>query len=63
MKPTEELLDGTQIRKAVLEEMQLEATRFKLSAVYNESKRVMQLLEQAVQTRDSEANLFNGEFG
>lgn len=54
--------DGKPKRKTELEDMQAEANRFRLSAVYNESKRVMQLLEQTIQGHDIDTGLLNCEF-
>ncbi|CDI96543.2 hypothetical protein EmuJ_000013100 [Echinococcus multilocularis] len=48
--------DSNQVRKEQLEAMRVEAARFKLSAIYNESKKILRLLERIPEQRETESH-------
>lgn len=45
-----------------LETIRAEVARFKLSAIYNESKKILQLLEQTHEQPETESHLLRCEF-
>nr|CDS25203.1 hypothetical protein EgrG_000013100 [Echinococcus granulosus] len=54
--------DSNRVRKEQLEAMRVEAARFKLSAIYNESKKILRLLERIPEQHETESHHLRCEF-
>lgn len=55
-------MESKRMRKERLEAMQAEAARFELSATYNESKKILRLLEQTPEQPETDSHLLRCEF-